>query len=295
MPEWKQFQKHFGEATGLNVELVEEVGSRQKGDDCKPTSEFCRLMASTRTGRDLCAAFREKLMIEAERDLAIHSCEAGLMELVFPFIVSGLNVGYLVVGGFRVLEKIPDLPLERLQGILARVGIEMPVEKLREVWAHSPALREKVLDAYISWLRMAVRDISARLTSQIVELPKSLPEPVEKACRIIQEKSLMQTVDLNSVARECGICAGHLSRLFRHSTGLTFTEYVARFRAEHAMRLLRETRKTVSEIAFESGFNSISQFHRVFRQIYGKPPGSVRRENKNDLFIHKMGFGEVAA
>jgi len=65
-------------------------------------------------------------------------------------------------------------------------------------------------------------------------------------------------------------------QLFKRATGLTFTEYVARVRIEKAKTLLLARNRRVSEIAYEVGFQSLTHFNRVFRQIVGQSPSNYR-------------------
>jgi transcriptional regulator GlxA family with amidase domain len=55
-------------------------------------------------------------------------------------------------------------------------------------------------------------------------------------------------------------------------------EYVGRLRAEHARILLLTTDRPITEIAFAAGFQSISQFNRIFRAMHGSSPQDLRRE-----------------
>jgi AraC-like DNA-binding protein len=64
--------------------------------------------------------------------------------------------------------------------------------------------------------------------------------------------------------------------MFKKSTGLTFTDYLARVRVEKVKNLLINPHKRVSEAAFEAGFQSLSQFNRVFRRITGEAPTAYR-------------------
>jgi AraC-like DNA-binding protein len=60
--------------------------------------------------------------------------------------------------------------------------------------------------------------------------------------------------------------------MFKQATGLTFTDYLARVRVEKVKNLLLNPHKRISEAAYEAGFQSLSQFNRVFRKIAGEAP-----------------------
>jgi AraC-like DNA-binding protein len=59
---------------------------------------------------------------------------------------------------------------------------------------------------------------------------------------------------------------------------MTFTDYVARVRVEKVKNLLLDPNKRVSEAAYEAGFQSLSQFNRVFRRIAGASPSHYREQ-----------------
>ncbi|MEK7782224.1 MAG: helix-turn-helix transcriptional regulator [Verrucomicrobiota bacterium] len=59
---------------------------------------------------------------------------------------------------------------------------------------------------------------------------------------------------------------------FRKATGLSFTEFVSRTRVEQAKKLLLNPNLRISEVAFAVGFQSISNFNRMFKRIVGRSP-----------------------
>jgi AraC-like DNA-binding protein len=107
--------------------------------------------------------------------------------------------------------------------------------------------------------------------------PNHRAEPVEiwKARKFIEEHS-GEELSLRKVAKAVGISPNHLSEKFKQVTGVNFVEYVARTRFKHACDLLRNPGRRISEIAFAVGFQSLSQFNRVFKTFSGKSPTEYR-------------------
>jgi AraC-like DNA-binding protein len=64
--------------------------------------------------------------------------------------------------------------------------------------------------------------------------------------------------------------------MFKQSTGMTFTDYLARLRVEKVKSLLLNPHIRISEAAFQVGFQSLSQFNRVFRKVAGESPTTYR-------------------
>ena len=102
-------------------------------------------------------------------------------------------------------------------------------------------------------------------------------EPVEiwRARKFIEEHSA-EEISLSKVAKAVNISSNHFSEKFKQVTGINFVEYVARTRFEKALRLLHDVDLRISEIAFAVGFQSLSQFNRVFKTLSGKSPSAYR-------------------
>ena len=102
-------------------------------------------------------------------------------------------------------------------------------------------------------------------------------EPVEiwKTRKFIEEHS-GEELSLRRAAKAVNIHPNYLSEKFKHVTGMKFVEYVARTRFEKACRLLHDGDLRISEIAFAAGFQSLSQFNRVFKRLSGEAPTQFR-------------------
>ena len=111
-----------------------------------------------------------------------------------------------------------------------------------------------------------------------IEQKNQFVEPVKiwKARRWIEENAA-EKISLTQVAGLLGMSATHLSEKFKEVTGINFVEYVARKRFERAAELLRDVNLRISEIAFAVGFQSLSQFNRVFKKLAGTSPTAYRR------------------
>ena len=73
-----------------------------------------------------------------------------------------------------------------------------------------------------------------------------------------------------------GISPMHLSRIFRRNTGISFSEFSRRLRMQHSITLLSDWKQPVKQVAFDCGYNDVSNFYRDFRQAYGTTPGSLK-------------------
>lgn len=91
-----------------------------------------------------------------------------------------------------------------------------------------------------------------------------------------------EAVTLEEAATVAKMSPKSFCRFFKANTGKTLVEYLHELRIGEACRLLLETDKTVSEIAFECGFNNLSNFNRRFRELKHLTPREYRRQNPID-------------
>ena len=101
------------------------------------------------------------------------------------------------------------------------------------------------------------------------------PVAIWKARKYIEEHA-DEELSLTQVAKVVNMNANYLSEKFKQVTGTNFVEYVARTRFANACDLLRKSNLRISEIAFAAGFQSLSQFNRVFKRFSGKSPTQYR-------------------
>jgi len=79
-----------------------------------------------------------------------------------------------------------------------------------------------------------------------------------------------------AMAEKAGISRDYFSRIFRGVTGTNYSRWLNTVRLEKATELLADREMTLTEIAMQSGFQSISSFNRVFHAEKGMSPGEYR-------------------
>jgi AraC-like DNA-binding protein len=98
---------------------------------------------------------------------------------------------------------------------------------------------------------------------------------IERAREYITS-NFTQDISLMEIAAYCYVSPFHFSRIFKTFTSCSPHQYLLSIRLQHAAMLLGNTRLTVGDVAFSSGFNSIEYFTAAFRQQYKCPPGKYR-------------------
>ncbi len=90
------------------------------------------------------------------------------------------------------------------------------------------------------------------------------------------ENHFKENITARDVAAECLINEDYLNQIFKKEIGITVTDYIRKKRLHYASVLLGSSDLSVSEIAFNSGFQSIQTFNRVYKDYYGTSPSKNR-------------------
>jgi len=108
--------------------------------------------------------------------------------------------------------------------------------------------------------------------------PAKSPAAVNKINKVKKyvEENYGNPITVRGVAGIVGLSEGAFSRFFKKSTGLGFIAYVNEVRIREAARLLCETKYTIVETAYSTGFNTPYYFNEVFKRCMGMTPGKFR-------------------
>ncbi|MEV6768068.1 helix-turn-helix transcriptional regulator [Nocardia sp. NPDC051030] len=96
------------------------------------------------------------------------------------------------------------------------------------------------------------------------------------------DREYAQPLDVEALARDAHISAGHLSRQFRLAYGESVYSYLMTRRIERAMALLRIGELSVTEVCFAVGCSSLGTFSTRFTELVGMPPSAYKREAEEE-------------
>lgn len=91
------------------------------------------------------------------------------------------------------------------------------------------------------------------------------------------EQHFSEEIEIRKVASIANLSVPSFCNYFRKIMNTTFTEFLNQYRIQRACLLLQEE-KTIYETCFESGFNNVAYFNKVFKQITKKTPSEFKRE-----------------
>lgn len=106
----------------------------------------------------------------------------------------------------------------------------------------------------------------------------ALSKVEQMACFIAQK--YLEKLSVEDIGKHVGLHPNYAMTLFQNAFGTTLIEYLTHHRVSHAQRLLATTDEKVVEVAFNSGFSSISRFNEAFRRDCGCSPREYRQKHR---------------
>ena len=121
--------------------------------------------------------------------------------------------------------------------------------------------------------------------SQLVVSEKRSVSAIENSLQYIKE-NYTENISLSSLLLFTNYSKSHFIKLFRESTGMSFSEYINKYRIEKSCLDLLYTDKNITEIATSNGFNNIQYFSRRFKECMNCTPKQYQKKRKKLVKRH---------
>lgn len=275
--EFRKCRADFRGLAGLELRLVAVSDPERRQYPCKPMNGFCALLQKDPAAAARCAAVCGGLLHQVEKKWKPRQvgCHAGLWEAAVPVIADDRHVATLLAG--RVAGCKPSAgEAERMARRLRLAGVAASTRHLTSAWLRAPVLPEHQIRSALHLLEVSARQLADVAKKALVEPSPDEPQTVKTAKAFAQNCTESGSLT-RAVVAHVGLSAGHFTRVFRKTTGMTYTEYVTRVRIERAMKALARSKRRHIEIAAEAGFGSLSQFNRAFIRYTDRTPTLVRQ------------------
>jgi AraC-like DNA-binding protein len=123
---------------------------------------------------------------------------------------------------------------------------------------------------------------SAPVPSEVPHTTRVDDVALSPAIYFVKQK-FREKIRSEEVAEACEMSTFRFSRAFHQVYGLTFRDFVLRYRILEACRLLRHPDANVTKVAYSVGFNDASYFSRAFRRFIGASPSAYNAEFEPEL------------
>jgi AraC-like DNA-binding protein/ligand-binding sensor protein len=271
---FRDYQEAFQTATGLPL-VLRATGSFQLPlEGARETNAFCQMIGSSSKACAACLGMQQRMDAQAPGEAATLQCFAGLYESVVPIKLGDRTVAFLQTG--QVLFRPPtQKAFKAVLGELEKWKAIMDVDSLKTAFFETRVLAKARYGAVLRLLSSFAQHLSLLSNELMIKSAAAEPPAVAKARAFIADH-IGEPLALGQVARAANMSAFYFCKIFKGATGLTFTDYLSRARVEKTKQLLLNPHVRVSEAAYEAGFQSLSQFNRVFRRVTGESPSEHR-------------------
>lgn len=260
---------------GLVIDFINVNGVSLKLSGMKHFNPYCAALRGTDCGFQACRKCDQDNASFASRDgiPRIYQCYAGLTEIVVPlYDRRGIYIGSMTSGQFHSAAQ-PPLTETALAKLAHQYGLK-PEEMIRR-YRRTRKLSKLQIEGVIEYLNAIGRLIVSAHNNLMFMEKINTPDRIELIRKFVEE-NYSKTITVGKTAQKFCLSPSRFSHFFKHETGISFMNYVNMYRVMKAEEMLKETEAGISEIAFLSGFGSISQFNRVFKAATGRSPRKFR-------------------
>lgn len=275
------YRSAFERVTGQTLSLIHpDIISTPKAEADRCQNDFCSLLMESPVCKHSCTQHSIDLSKRIDNQALSLRCEGNITTTLIPVKASRQTVAFLRSGKVRTNNQALDADF------IKNIQDNLPPQVAKDIIKSFDRQTSLTKEEYHSQLTLL-----GAFALQLSELAYSLATKqnlspsqsiVESTKRFIHDK-LSEKIELNTLASNVNVTSSYLCKQFKKSTGLTIVEYINRHRIERAKELLTSKNTRIIEIAYETGFQSLSQFNRSFQRYAGQSPSDYKTNKSTAL------------
>lgn len=267
IPKINQMLKDFYNATGISMDLLKADFSFVGNHSFWENKKYCKTIQSTESGRHACLCSDAGLLEKSResKQVEMHVCHGGLVDVSVPVLYHDTIIGYLIFGQFRI-----DTDFSDIEDYLKQSGLD--TKEMMEYYSEIDVWNTEQIKSISNIARMLVKHI---LLEKM--LKPDLDETFEKVLVYINEH-LAAELSVQSISRHTNISKSALYRMFHTHFHCTVSQYINQKRIEKSIELLTESNLSIEEIAARTGFSGGSYFSKIFKKEMGISPLKYKKE-----------------
>jgi len=256
------------------AELEGELAHLGPEADTLDADSLAAILARFNRARAACLRAQTDASLEPDSTVRTVTWFAGLSESAVPVYVGDHILGFLETG--EVMLKNPTKKhFSSITRQLRAWGYKADWKRLERAYFRSCVLPPDRYQAMLRLLSIFAQHLSILSNQLVARQEKEEPANMARARQFI-EKHQAEPLSLGRVAQSANISRYYFCKMFKKATGMNFIDYLSRVRVEKSKTLLLNPNSRISEAAFASGFQSMTNFNRAFRRIVGRSPTQFR-------------------
>jgi len=319
IPLWEQIQDQLAQLTGTAIITIDFKGIPVTKHSCRTEfCSVIRENPVSRKRCYRCDALAGLEAVRLERPY-IYLCHCGIVDVAVPVLVGDHYLGAVMFGQVRIPNDDTDAKVERLVNEISsfQADEQSARQDLLELYNKLPEMEYKrivqiadlinsivqyIVDRAVKshndrqtyrWLLNSGGRDTASYLNEIQELTAPPPVkdvsvehqlPVAKSSAVYPAVAyihdhIQDPISMKDMASLCHLSSSYFSRIFTRDVGENFVSYVNRQKIVLSQKMLRESSKSISQIAAELGFQDTSHYISLFKRYEGITPTVYRQYN----------------
>lgn len=183
---------------------------------------------------------------------------------------------------FPEMRSVHDLMLRSKKGLQFGKAVAVQAKPLLTELFSESSVPKVIAFLKVIHLLSSTKDYTY-LNENSIELRNELDSARIKKVYEYVIQHFREDVSLKDAAQLANMSESAFSRYFKKRTRLTFSSFLTGVRLDYACRKLRETEDSIAEVAFESGFNNLSNFNRQFKLSKKMTPFTYKNTYKKHV------------
>lgn len=232
-------------------------------------NSYCIFVKTFENAYKHCISCQKKVIDRCRSGSYSGICYAGVREFIYPITDhAGNTVGFISVSGYA--DQNADSYIEKTSE-----RFSIPITRLFETYR---TLKEGIPDKdTIDTLIIPLCNMLELAYMKTANEPKRDTSLTEQVIFYLK-RYRAQKISSEDICSKFNCSRSHLSHTFNRDTGTTIREYLNALRINDAKNLLKNSKLTVTEIAYSVGFSDSNYFSNVFKRNVGMSPRAYRRE-----------------
>src|SRR6184192_1947851 len=271
---FKDYEGAFSAAMGLPLNIRGHDSWSPSHHGKEDHGSFASILARFNKARSACLKAQTDASREPDSTTRTVTWFAGLSESAVPVYIGDHILGFLETG--EVMLKNPTKKhFATITRQLRAWGYKTDWTQLERAYFRTCVLAPDRYGAMLRLLSIFAQHLSILSNQLVVRREQDESANMARARQSI-EKHQAEPLSLGRVARVANISRHYFCKMFKKATGISFIDYLSRVRIEKSKALLLNPNSRISEAAFASGFQSMTNFNRAFRRIVSRSPTQFR-------------------
>lgn len=210
------------------------------------------------------------------------SCSWNTMVFNLGMLNSSITDGCLIKYFAPILNNEHQLPLIINNQCRGYNDIILSIKKIFHCFTSKNMAFELKLKSLLFYLFSLFYENDLILKKKLVPLSNGATNKIKIILNYIHE-NYMNDLSISDLANTCNLSQYYFMKFFKKHLGVTCTEYINVYRLDIASKLLNTTDNSITEVSFETGFNNVSYFNKLFKEKFKVTPREFRIANKNKL------------